>query len=133
MIAVRAIDHVGIRVLDPERAIGFYQKFGFALVWRGGPEPVAILRNQTGVELNLILNGVPHEARNVLMDLPTKWPGYTHVALQVDSIEDAANELRALGITITEGPLRLGDGMALFVRDPDGNVIELRQPLDDAP
>ncbi len=133
MIPVKAIDHVGIRVQDAERAIAFYQQFGFELVWRGGPEPVAILRNKTGIELNLILNGVAHEARNVLMDLPTKWPGYTHVALQVDSIEDVANELRALGIDITEGPLRLGDGMALFVRDPDGNVIELRQPLDDAP
>ena len=133
MISVKAIDHVGIRVAEPERAMAFYAKLGFELVWRGGPEPVAILRNAAGIELNLILNGVPHESRNVLMDVPVKWPGYTHMALQVSSIEAVATELGALGITITEGPLRLGDGLALFVRDPDGNVIELRQPLDESP
>jgi len=132
MIAVKAIDHIGIRVIDYDRAAAFYAKLGFELVWRGGPEPVAILRNPAGIELNLILNGVPHETvRNVLYDVPTKWAGYTHMALQVVSIEAAAQELRGLGITITEGPLTLGDGLALFVRDPDGNVIELRQPLDD--
>ena len=132
MISVKAIDHVGIRVVDAERATAFYAKLGFELVWRGGPEPVAILRNQAGIELNLILNGVPHESvRNVLLDAPAKWAGYTHMALQVASIEEAEAELRALGVAITEGPLRLGDGLALFVRDPDGNVIELRQP--DAP
>jgi lactoylglutathione lyase len=133
MISVKAIDHVGIRVVDPELAIAFYAKLGFELVWRGGPEPVAVLRNQSGVELNLILNGKPHESRNVLMDVPVKWPGYTHMALQVGPIEDVARTLGELGIAVTEGPLRLGDGMALFVRDPDGNVIELRQPLADTP
>jgi lactoylglutathione lyase len=132
MIAVKAIDHIGIRVVEPERSIAFYAEFGFELVWRGGPEPVAILRNASGLELNLILNGVPHESvRNVLYDVPTKWAGYTHMALQVASIEACVSELRALGITITEGPLPLGGGLALFVRDPDGNVIELRQPIDD--
>ena len=133
MLSVKAADHIGIRVVDPERAIAFYAKFGFELVWRGGPEPVAVLRNPSGIELNLILNGLPHESvKNVLYDVPTKWAGYTHMALQVDSVEDIASKLRALGITITEGPLRLGDGLAVFVRDPDGNVIELRQPLDGA-
>ncbi|HVJ14127.1 MAG TPA: VOC family protein [Polyangiaceae bacterium] len=134
MISVKAIDHVGIRVADPERAIAFYAKLGFELVWRGGPEPVAILKNTAGVELNLILNGVPHESRNVLMDVPTKWPGYTHMALQVSSsIDDLVAKLGELGIAISGGPLRLGEGMALFVRDPDGNVIELREPVAGEP
>jgi lactoylglutathione lyase len=133
MITVKAIDHVGIRVVDAERAVAFYGKLGFELVWRGGPEPVAILRNPAGIELNLILNGLPHESvRNVLMDAPVKWAGHTHMALQIASMEDVVSKLGELGITITEGPLRLGDGLALFVRDPDGNVIELRQPIDEA-
>jgi lactoylglutathione lyase len=130
MISVKAIDHVGIRVVDEKRAVSFYEKLGFSLVFRGGPEPVAILRNPSGVELNLILNGVPHESvQNVLYELPKKYAGYTHMALAVESIEQCESALKALGITITEGPLRLGNGIALFVRDPDGNVIELRQPL----
>ncbi len=129
MLEIGVVDHIGIRVIDAERARAFYALLGFEFVWQGGPEPVMILRNRAGVELNLILNGVvPEDGKNVLMDRPTKHPGYTHMALQVASIDAAVAELGKLGVPLTGGPLRLGDGIALFVRDPDGNVIELRQP-----
>jgi lactoylglutathione lyase len=61
--------------------------------------------------------------------LPEKFPGYTHVALRVGSIEQAQAIVTGLGITITEGPKQLGSGLSLFLRDPDANVIELRQDL----
>jgi hypothetical protein len=35
--------------------------------------------------------------------------------------------LNGWGIPITEGPKPLGNGLSLFIRDPDANVIELRQ------
>jgi lactoylglutathione lyase len=129
MLTVKAIDHVGIRVSDLERALAFYQKLGFELVWSGGPEPVAIIRNDAGIEINLIVNGVRDPAnKNVLLDHPTKHPGYTHVAYEVESssIERVVEALSGVGIGITEGPIELGGAMAIFVRDPDGNVVELR-------
>jgi hypothetical protein len=30
-------------------------------------------------------------------------------------------------VVITEGPVRLGGALSLFLRDPDRNVIELRE------
>ena len=126
---ISAVSHVGIRVLDGDRAEAFYAKLGFRVVARHGRDSVVILSNDAGVEINLIVNAVPeHDGTNVLMDenLP-KRAGYTHVAFAVDSIDDTVRKLEELGIAISGGPERLGPGISLFVRDPDRNVLELRQ------
>jgi lactoylglutathione lyase len=125
---IEAVDHIGIRVTDEQRAVAFYGELGFRLVFRQPSAFVTILRNDAGVEINLITNGrADFDGKNVLMDVPEKHPGYTHVALRVASIEDTVQALGRLGIAITEGPTRLGSGLSLFVRDPDANVIELRE------
>lgn len=129
---IEAVHHIGIRVTDEPRAMAFYGLLGFRVVYRDGREPVVILKAESGVELNLIVNAEPgFDGKNRLMDVPSKVPGITHVALRVASIEAAVRQLRDAGIAISEGPKRLGSGLSLFVRDPDANVIELRQ--DDAP
>ena len=128
MITCLAVAHLGIRVSDAARAIAFYEKLGFRFLWQGGPEPVAILENVAGVEVNLIVNASPAETPvNVLMDIPEKHPGYTHVALSVASMEETVAELGRLGVPITGGPMELGGRLSLFVRDPDRNVVELRE------
>lgn len=128
-IPIEAVDHVGFRVADAERSVAFYGKLGFSVTFRSTAAPVLVLRNAAGVEINLIVNAnAPPGSPNVLMDIPEKHAGITHVALRVASIEDTQRELGALGIAITEGPVRLGGGLSLFVRDPDGAVIELRAP-----
>jgi len=126
---ISAVSHVGIRVLDADRSEAFYEKLGFRVVARHGRDSVVILTNDAGVEINLIVNAVPdHDGTNVLMDdnLP-KRAGYTHVAFAVDSIDETVKKLGELGIAISGGPERLGPGISLFVRDPDRNVLELRQ------
>jgi len=124
------VHHIGIRVSEEAAAVAFYERFGFRTVYRDAHDPVLVLVNDTGVELNLVVNAVPNpEAKNPLMDAPVKLTGYTHIALEVESIEAAQAELMAWGIPITEGPRRLGAGMSLFIRDPDANVLELRQNL----
>lgn len=127
---IESVHHVGIRVTDERRAVEFYARFGFAVVYRDQHDPVVILQNDAGVELNLIVNAaVPFDGKNRLMDVAEKVPGYTHIALRVASIEQTEADLKAWGISITEGPRRLGPGISLFVRDPDANVLELRQDV----
>ncbi len=126
-------NHVGIRVADRARAIAFYRLLGFEEVsWHEAPR-VSILRHATGLELNLIVNaaGTPDGGGNVLMDVPVKYPGITHAAFRVRSIDATIAALRAAGVTITEGPVELGGvEVAVFVRDPDGTVVELAERRD---
>lgn len=129
MLDLEQVDHLGIRVVDGARAVAFYERLGFEVTARHDAASVIIMTHPSGIEINLIVNGVPHGA-NVLMDQATKYSGYTHVALRVSDVDSAARRIQELEITITEGPVKLGNGRSFFIRDPDGNVIELRAVSD---
>ena len=133
-VVVDRVDHIGIRVRDFERAMAFYRVLGFELRHRVDFDAVAIIRNSRGVEINLILNAKEDEP-NILMDVPVKHAGYTHVALHVASIKQTIDVLKASDIKITQGPVSFGEdgGVSVFVRDPDRNVIELRGAKEDIP
>ncbi len=126
---ITGIAHIGIRVRNLEISRTFYESLGFRFVAGPvGPEPAAILEHPSGTTINFILNASSGSSENVLLDLPEKHPGYTHMALAVSNLEAVEAELKKLGARITEGPMDLGPGVrALFVRDPDGNVIEFNQ------
>jgi len=127
-LEISAVDHLGIRVLDSARSEAFYQKLGFEVVGRHDAARVVIVRNAAGVEINFIVNAEPEfDGTNVLMDAPPKRAGYTHVALRVRSVRETISKLVELDIPISDGPVRLGGSVSLFIRDPDRNVIELRE------
>ena len=129
MKEITGINHVGIRVTDLEKARQFYEQLGFVFITGPiGPEPVAIMKHPSGVTINFILNADSRVTENILMDVPERHPGYTHMALDVNDIEAIEEALKKLGIKITEGPITLPDGgVMLFIRDQDRNVIEFHQ------
>lgn len=129
MKEITGINHVGIRVTSLERAKKFYEQLGFVfIVGPIGPEPVAIMEHPSGVNINFILNADSGGSENILMDVPERYPGYTHIALDVTNIKSIEKRLNQLGIMITEGPINLPDGgVMLFIRDQDNNVIEFHQ------
>jgi lactoylglutathione lyase len=126
MLKIQAVNHVGIRVRDNDRSVAFYEGLGFELQHDAGFEqghPI-IIRHPSGVVINLLGPTTLPDDSNVLMDTATKHAGITHVALTIESIEDARTFMADRGIEIT-GSFSFGEMSAIFVRDPDRNVIEL--------
>lgn len=119
---VKGLAHIGIRVHDLARSRAFYEQLGFTWSWGPvGPENVAGMTHPSGLELNFIVNAPGSEKTNVLMDVSEKHPGITHIALRIADVAKTEAALAAAGIAISG---KRGS-VALFVRDPDRNVIEL--------
>ena len=129
MKEITGINHVGLRVRDMDISREFYGQLGFEFIMGPvGPEPVAIVEHSCGVNINLILNASQDAPENnILMEADLKYPGYTHIALEISDYDSLKNAVEALAIPITE-EVEYEGARFFFVRDPDGNVIEFHQP-----
>ncbi len=126
---ILSYDHVGIRVTNRDVSRAFYQKLGFVETEYLADEQANEMETASGMRINLIMNGAkrPNNA-NILLDEPIKYAGFTHAAFVVDDIEKLQDWLQANEITITEGPRQfVPRRITLFIRDPDGNVLEFNQ------
>jgi lactoylglutathione lyase len=128
-VKIKRLNHVGVRVRELRRSAEWYAHLGFRLIWQSEQHKVACLRNdEIGVELNLIFNSDDaNGGKNVLMDVEPKYAGFNHLSFAVSSIRETIDALEAAGIAIREGPVSLGGEIAVFVRDPDLNVVELAE------
>ena len=131
MKEITRINHIGIRVRDLDTARAFYRTLGFKFIAGPiGPEPVAIVEHPSGVNINLILNASEDASeKNILMDVPEKHTGYTHVSLEISDVEAVQKRLAELEMEITETVELPNGAIFFFIRDPDGNVIEFHKPV----
>ena len=130
MDQITGINHVGLRVRDLETARQFYEKLGFIFIEGPvGPEPVAVMEHPSGVNINFILNASEDAfEENLLMDVPEKHTGFTHIALEITDRAAVLAQLEGAGIGVTETVVLPDGTVFFFVRDPDGNVIEFHRP-----
>jgi catechol 2,3-dioxygenase-like lactoylglutathione lyase family enzyme len=134
VIDIQKFDHIGIRIRDKERPVSFYEDLGFELVVDTGFEkghPI-MLRHPCGVVLNLLGPSTEEKDENVLMDIEARFAGITYTALKVGSLADTEANLASQGIEIT-GRFSFKDMNAVFIRDPDRNVIEFDENPGDDP
>ncbi len=134
MINIQQYDHSGIRITDRDRALNFYEALGFKVIIEVDFDAVIVIKNDNGVEINLVVNGVDlNDGKNILMDVPEKHTGITHLAFRVESIIETLKTLEENDIAISQGPVTFGgDGhVSVFVRDPDRNTLEFRGRMED--
>ena len=129
--AATAYAHLGIRVTDKDRAIEFYEKLGWSEEIDLPEHSASEMVNAHGIYINLIFNGVPREdSGNILQDEPIKYPGITHAAFVIDSMKELLALLKRENIHISGGPdIYSNRRKVVFIRDPDGNVLEFNEIL----
>jgi len=117
------IGHVHLKVADLERAIGFYRDvLGFEVTQRYGRQ--AAFLSAGGYHHHIGLNTWESAGGS---PPPQGATGLYHVAILYPSRADLADALRRLqkaGIPL-EGASDHGVSEALYLRDPDGNGVEL--------
>lgn len=120
-VRVVGLDHVVLKVRDPEASAAWYSRvLGLEPLrleeWRRGEAPFVSLR----VDATTIIDLLAAEPDGTNMD---------HVALVVEGVD--LDDLAASGVVDVVRPVaRLwgaqGWGRGLYVADPDGHVVELR-------
>lgn len=118
---ITGIDHVVVRTADQERALAFYRDVLGLVVEREQPE-IHLLQLRAGRSLIDLVPGVRADEQR---------PNIDHFALEVEPFDESElrAHLSARGVEVIESGLRYGaggEGPSLYIRDPDGNKIELK-------
>ncbi len=130
---IHALDHLVLTVADVASSVDFYQRLLGMRPQTFGDNRTALLFGAPGEEQKINLHPAgnefpPHTAN------PT--PGSADLCLRIDGpLEQAKAQLIAAGVEIIEGPVQRtgarGPIRSIYLRDPDGNLIELAEELKD--
>ncbi|NML64397.1 VOC family protein [Hymenobacter sp. RP-2-7] len=133
--------HIALSCAELGRTEEFYaQHFGFRrarAIPLGAGNEIVFLKNSHGVYLELFRADAERPAGLPLLTGDgAHYPGVRHLAFQVTSVDDT---LAALGpaAEVTLGPLDfdafIPGWRTVWVRDPDGNIVEISQGFTDDP
>lgn len=144
---IRGAHHVAISTPNIDRLLGFYRDLmGFEEIqrtaWPVGTDQIdSVLQLSGSAGAQVMLKGA-----NICIELfeftaPEPTPmdpqrpvcnhGHTHICFDVVNIEQVYDELCAAGIKFHAPPQDFGQLKATYGRDPDGNVFEIQELLDE--
>ena len=119
--------HTMLRVGNLQRSIDFYT----------GVLGMRLLRQKDYPDgkFTLAFVGYGDETDNTVIELTYNWDtdhydlgtGYGHIAIEVNDVYEAVEELRTRGGKVIRdaGPMNAGTTIIAFIEDPDGYPIEL--------
>lgn len=121
--------HTMLRVGDLERSLSFYTEvLGMELLRR---------KDYPDGKFTLAFVGYQPESEGAVLELTHNWEtssydlgnAYGHIALEVDDAYVACEKIKQRGGDVVReaGPMKHGQTIIAFVKDPDGYMIELIQ------
>lgn len=123
MISIDRVDHLVLTVTDVDRAAAFYEQvLGMVAVSFPGDRRAVSFGQQT-IKL--------HAANELVQPTATHpVPGSANLCfVTAQPISEVQERLRAHDVRIEEGPVSrigaLGSITSLYLRDPDGNLLEI--------
>jgi catechol 2,3-dioxygenase-like lactoylglutathione lyase family enzyme len=124
-MSIRAIDHLVLTVADIDATVEFYEQLGMRREIFGEGRVALHFGDQ---KLNLHLAGAeiaPHAREPA--------PGSADLCFLIDGrLSDVEAALADAGLPIELGPVERtgaqGPIRSLYLRDPDGNLVELSEP-----
>ena len=130
LVSITAMDHIVLRVRDVEESLRFYsQLLGLpterVAQWRAGEVRFPSVRLNADTIIDLFASDQEPLGR----EGPRNQDHYCMVIAPTD-MDALKAEFAALGVGIQAGPGKRwgahGDGISLYIYDPDDNVVELR-------
>ena len=121
--------HVMLRVRNLEKTLDFYCNiFGMKLIRK---------KDYPSGKFTLAFVGYGSEEKDTVLEFTHNWEtddyelgtAYGHIAINVDDIYTACDDIREKGGNIVRepGPMKHGTTLLAFAEDPDGYKIELLQ------
>jgi catechol 2,3-dioxygenase-like lactoylglutathione lyase family enzyme len=128
-VRIDRIDHLVLTVDDIDRTIAFYVDVLGMTAATFGSNRKALMFGSSKINLH-------ERGRELEPKAAAPTTGSADLCLITeDSLEVVVAELEAMGIVIEEGPVQRtgarGRISSVYIRDPDGNLIELSNYLED--
>jgi catechol 2,3-dioxygenase-like lactoylglutathione lyase family enzyme len=139
------VHHVGLTVGDLDRSVAFYcTHFGLREVARNHLDG-ELISQQTGLADTEIDVAILAGANTIVELLCYRRPvgaehslrtcdaGAAHVCIVVENLDSTVAAMRGRGVSFHATPVKLmdDDTKMVYVRDPDGVMVELLQPTAD--
>lgn len=145
MADIKRALHIGLTVTDIERSIAFYEKVGLKLLSRVELDEefisskeclyhfgkkdmtchLAFMEAPGGMQIEMF----QFSDLQPTIEVPWNRAGQTHMCFISDDVQGMFDKLVAAGAEVALPPVKGMINEFMFVRDPDGNLIEVSCPL----
>jgi lactoylglutathione lyase len=119
--------HTMLRITDPDKSRPFYEALGFAFsrdmdIVRNGEREATNYFFSLGDDKDVLELTYNHDGRTYELG-----DAYGHIAIAVDDLDEALEQLAGQGIEPEREPYRVREGGSriCFVRDPDQYRVEI--------